>query len=56
MQQITISLEKYRRKEIHTNTQLCDNFPRREADTNMKAEKFILAPQCVSVLPWVSKN
>lgn len=43
-------------KKMHTNTRLCDNFHRREVDTNIKAWKFILASQSASTLPWVSKK
>lgn len=46
-------------KNIHTwKFKLSDSalLLRREADTNIKAEEFILASQSVSVLPWVSKH
>lgn len=38
------------------NTQRRDNVLRRDAGTNIKAVKFILASQSVSVLPWVAWN
>lgn len=49
-------VQRSREIKAHANTQRCDNVLRRDAGTNIKAVKFILAAQSVSVLPWVAWN